>query len=382
LQHYFFDPAFAKDDLRSVAAAVAEMATPDDLILLPYAGYAFQFEYGGDTPVVLPAQVRPDALWPDLADWSAQPRRLLRVMDQSDVTAAAGLLPFALESGGWLVQQLDFDGIQVAVYQLDAEIRPPDFQPAAAQFGPAATDGVWLEQGAAADTAVTLALTWQKTEAVEQPINAALRLVDSDGLPLAQGNEPLVDALNRPRSVGGNRRDRDHLPSSAVAPGTPPLTFAVDLSLYTETEAGITAVERVDQAGQQVVLGQVSLSPPVGVANPYELADSLPPLPTPTTFGDGLTLLAAGVDRQEIAPGQSLLVVLKWQAERGDLPAIEPRVALVQGDDVLVESVGCACAGALSDRFVAGGRGGGGASVFAHPGGGARSGAAGGGGGG
>jgi hypothetical protein len=345
LQHYFFDPAFAKDDLRSVAAAVDGLAGPEDLILLPYAGYAFQFEYGGDTPIVLPAQVQPDTLWPDLADWSGQPRRLFRVMDQSDVTAATGLLPFALESGGWLVQQLDFDGIQVAVYQLDAEIRPPEFQPAAAQFGPLRLTGVWLEQRAAANTAVTLALTWQKTEAIEQPINAALRLVDSDGLPLAQGNEPLVDALNRPPAlwpIGETVITYHRLP---IAPGTPPLTFTVDLSLYTETEAGIVPVERVDQAGQQVVLGQVSLSPAVGVANPYELADALPPLSTPTIFGDGLALLAAGVDRQEIAPGQSLLVVLKWQAERGDLPAIQPRVALVQGDDVLVESVGAPALG-------------------------------------
>ncbi len=339
LQHYFFDPAFAKDDLRTVAAALAEMAAPTDVILLPYAGYAFQLEYHGAAPVVLPEQVRPDALWPDLAAWSAQPRRLFRVMDEADLTTTAGLLPFALESGGWLVQQLDFDGIQVAVYQLDAAIRPPDFQPAAAQFGPLRLTGVWLEQGAAADTAVTLALAWQKTEATDEAINAALRLVDSDGLPLAQGNEPLVDALNRPPalwSIGETVTTYHRLP---VAMGTPPLTFTVDLSLYQETEAGIAPVERVDQAGQQVVLGQVSLSPLVGVANPYELADLLPPLPTRTIFGDGLTLLAAGVDRQEIAPGQSLLVVLKWQAVQGDLPPIEPGVALVQGDDVLVESI-------------------------------------------
>lgn len=339
LQHYFFDPAYAKDDLRTVAAAVAGMATPDDLILLPYAGYAFQFEYSGDTPVVLPEQVRPDTLWPDLAKWSAQPRRLFRVMDQSDITTTAGLLPFALESGGWLVQRLDFDGIQVAIYELDATIRPPDFQLAAAQFGPLRLTGVWLEQGAAADTAVTLALAWQKTAVNDLPVNAALRLVDSDGLPLAQWNEPLVDALNRPTNLWQTGEEVITYHRLPVAPGTPPLTFAVDLSLYTETEAGITPVERVDQAGQQVVLGQVSLSPPVGVGNPYELADALPPSPTPTIFGDGLTLLAAGVDRQEIAPGQSLLVVLKWRSERGDLPAIEPRVALVQGDDVLVESV-------------------------------------------
>ncbi|MFZ1397748.1 MAG: glycosyltransferase family 39 protein, partial [Candidatus Promineifilaceae bacterium] len=157
LQHYFFDPAFAKDDLRTVAAAVEEMAEPDDLILLPYAGYAFQFEQKGDTPVVVPAQARPDALWPGLAEWSAQSRRLFRVLDEADITSSAGLLPFALESGGWLEQRLAFDGLQVAVYQLEAAIGPPDFAPLAAQFGPLQLTGVWLEQGAAADTAVTLA---------------------------------------------------------------------------------------------------------------------------------------------------------------------------------------------------------------------------------
>ncbi|MCB8981209.1 MAG: glycosyltransferase family 39 protein [Ardenticatenaceae bacterium] len=345
LQHYFFDPAYAKDDLRTVAAAVAEMAMPDDLILLPYAGYAFQFEYSGDTPVVLPEQVQPNTLWPDLATWSAQPRRLFRVIDESDITTTVGLLPFALESGGWLEQRLDFDGIQVAVYQLETEIKPPDFQSAAAQLGPLRLTGVWLEQGAAADTAVTLALSWQKTDANEQQINTALRLVDRDGLPLAQWNEPLVDALNRPTNLwqpGEAVITYHRLP---VAPGTPPLTFAVDLSLYSETAAGIVPIERVDQAGQQVILGQVNLSPPVGVANPYDLADSLSPLPTPTIFAGGLTLMAAGVDRQEIAPGQSLLVVLKWQAERGDLLALEPRVVLVQGNDVLVESVGAPALG-------------------------------------
>ncbi len=339
LHRYFFDPAFAKDDMRAVAATLEEMAEPGDLILLPYAGYAFQFEYNGDTPVVMPEQVRPDTLWPDLADWSAQQRRLFRIMDKADITTTAGLLPFALESGGWLVQRLDFDGIQVAVYELEEAIKPPSFRPESAKFGPLRLTGVWLEQGAAADTAVSIALAWQKTEANDQHYSVALRLVDGDGLSLAQWNEPLVDALNRPTGLwlpGEEVITYHRLP---VVPGTPPLTFAVDLSLYRETAAGIEPVERVDQAGQQVVLGETSLSRPLGVANPYQLADSLAPLPMPEVFADSLALLAAGVDRQEIAPGQSLLVVLKWQALQGDLPAMEPRVVLLQGDDVLAESV-------------------------------------------
>ncbi len=339
LQHYFFDPAYAKEDLRTVAATLEEMAETDDLILLPYAGYAFKFEYDGDTPVVIPKQVRADVLWPDLAAWSARPRRLFRIVDGADITTAAGLLPFALESGGWLVQQLDFGDTQVAVYQLETEVRPPEFRPAAAQFGSLWLTGVWLEQGVAADTAVTLALSWEKTEANDQEYSTALRLVDSNGLALAQWDEPLVDALNRPTGLWQSGETVITYHRLPVTPGTPPLTFTVDLSLYQETEIGIEPVERLDEAGQQVDLGQVSLSPPVGVANPYRLADSLAPSPTPTIFADGLALLAASVDRQEIAPGQSLLVALKWQSVQGDSPLVEPRVALVQGNDVLVESV-------------------------------------------
>ena len=337
---YFFDEAAAKADMRGVADFLAETAVPNDLILLPDGGYALQFEYDGETPLVMPQLDQPDALWQNFGNWSAQPRRLFRVTDEADVTTTQGEIPFALESGGWLEQQLDYDGLRVSVYQLASPIALSETTPITVQFGALQLTGVWIEQGAANDTAVSIALAWQKAAEDENRYRAALRLIDIDGLPLAQWDQRLLDEIGRPTEsweLGESIITYHRLP---ITLGTPPLTFEVDLSVYRLTEDGmIETVKPPDWPGHHAILGETTLTQSVGVHNPYRLSGTLPSLPQPVLFNDSLELQAVGIDRREITPGQSLLVALRWRARHGELADYQPRVALEQAGEILVESV-------------------------------------------
>ena len=339
LWYYFVDPAFAKDDVRGVARYLETAASPNDLIIAPDAGWALEFEYGGDVPITQPG-LGGGAAWAAAPAWTNRPRRVFTLSPAAGDRDWQGFLPFVLEQSGQLTAVTRFDGLILREYLTEQPVSPLRFDPVFAQFGPLQLTGVWVEQDAAADTAVTLALQWQLTEPAADRLGVSLQLADVDGWPLAQKDRLLVDERGFPTDLWPVNQPVVTYHVLPIPPGTPPLTYRLQAGVYRELPDGVSGVEWRDETGapqgQQITLvEELRLSPRTAVAdNPYQLKAGLPPLPQPESLADGLTLTAVGLDRGEAAPGQAVTAVLVWQAEK-PLPEMRPRLELWQGSQLL-----------------------------------------------
>ncbi|MEJ2749753.1 MAG: glycosyltransferase family 39 protein, partial [Anaerolineae bacterium] len=226
LNLYFFDPAVAKDDMRGVAHYLETAAAPDDLILVQDAGWALEFEYNGRTPITMPDIADPVEMWRRLGQETVQPRQIFTVMSATDSRDWQGVIPFALEQAGSLVAIQQFDGLVVRQYAITQPVAPPQMAAVAANFGDLQLVGAQVENDVAADTALTVALSWQVTGTVPRAY-LDLRLLDVDNWPLAHKNDLLLDISGQPTDQWPSGQIVTTYHILPIPPGTPPLTYAL-----------------------------------------------------------------------------------------------------------------------------------------------------------
>ncbi len=341
---YFFDPDVAKADMRGAAQYLETAAAATDLIVVPDAGWAFNFEYQGDTPIVMPSFAQPDEMWQRLAQWSDQPRHIFTVMPDRDSRDWQGVLPFALENAGNLVSVTRFDGLIVRDYAIRQPISPPPMTDVFVDYGPLQLVGLWVEEDAAANTALTVALQWRVVAADIARYHADIRLLDADEWPLTHDGKLLVDTTGLPTDEWQPNQIVTTYHLLPLPSGTPPLTYTAAITLLAvEPDGRLRPADWLNETGapqgQQFRLPEpVRFSPRIEpLLNPYAVGD-LPSLPEPARLADGLTLVASGLDRGRVAPGQSLFVGLKWQATDTPLPDLRPKLLLMQAGDELAVS--------------------------------------------
>lgn len=342
LGYYFFDPDVAKDDVRGVARYLETAVSPNDLIVVPDIGWALEFEYNGRAPIVYPELANPDAMWQNFAEWTSSPRQIFTMMSATDNRDWQNVIPYALESAGAQVATTRFDGLVVRQYDIFRPVVRPQLDELTANFGDLQLLGAAIENDVAADSAITLALRWQKTGANAPRSYLGLRLLDVDGWLLRNSSSLLLDPAGRPTDFW----QIDQLVTTyhvlPIPPGTPPLTYNLALGLAAEAgDGGQRPFDLLDAAGspqgQQLVLtDNLTLAAGLGLENPYRVKQLLPRLSEPVTVAPGLSLVAAGLDRGEVGPGQSLLVSLEWLAATAPLADVRPQVVLRQGQTDLV----------------------------------------------
>jgi len=335
LRAYFFDLAFAKDDVEGVALYLEEMAEPDDLILIPEGDWSLTFAYEGEAPVEMPRLAAEEETWADLACWTAHRRRVFVMDYRREVRDWRPAVFFALESAGARVSRRDLRGLSVFLYKLDHPVEAPALATVGARFDPIALTQTWVEAETPADTALTLALRWRLQGTTDRRYGLAIRLLDVDGWPLATRNVLLLDGQVRPTDRWTADQEATTYHVLPIPPGTPPLTYTLTVGLYAEAEGGPRPLNLLDAQGaprgQWLELSAVRLAAPQGVEDdPYRTGGGPPSLPRPVALATGLRLLGAALDRSALAPGQSLFTTLRWQATRAPLPDLRPRLALVQ----------------------------------------------------
>ena len=345
LHAWYCDPYFGKDDVRGLAAHLEAETTAGDLIVAPWQDWSLDYAYHGPTPIIRPNPAGESATWETLATQTAAARRVFLVDYLRDNRDRRGLIPFALESTGSLIERRSFKGLRVRLYEL---YTPPLPSPLGGieggHFGPLRLTAAWMEQSPPADTAVTLALRWRCGGAITVPLRIGLRLRDLDGWELSATDDYLLDddGLPTDRWTDGEEAITYHI--LPLVPGTPPLTYTISVGVYTTGDEGaVHPLDLLDAAGnpqgQSYQVGSVTLSPARGLRDdPYGIALDLPPLPHHTALAEGLLLEGAALDRQTVAPGQSLFVTLRWRrgAVIAPLPDLRPTLTLSQAGHTLV----------------------------------------------
>jgi hypothetical protein len=210
--------------------------------------------------------------------------------------------------------------------------------PTQTRFGPLRLTAVSIQSHAPADTALTLALRWQLEQPITERLTVALRLLDVDGWQLATTDHILVDESGRPTELWPLTTPITTYHVLPMPPGTPPLTYTLSASVYSQGYNGPQPLEVLDEQGapqgQQWQQPGIQLAPSLGLSNPYRIASNIKSFEQPLTVSDGLLLSGAEIGPSQIGAGQPLLVQLQWQATR-PLPDIRPVLQLIQGEQIL-----------------------------------------------
>lgn len=344
---YFTHPAVQKDDVRGAARFLAEQASPDDVIFIPNTDWSLLFEYDGLAPVVMPDTDHYEVMWPQLAEATRAGQTAFQMDYRRGTLDFQQVVAFALEAAGRLTAVTPFDGPEVRRYELARPLTPPTLTPFAADYGPMQLTGIWLEQGAEADTAAAIAMQWQVSQPIPDKWTISLRL-EGDGVAGIAHDFALLDEKGRPTNLWqpGQVVTTYHL--LPLPPGTPPVTLTATARMYKTVPDGIQTVDaqtaEFPYPQPAISLGVVALAPPASSQSPYGLMPDVPLLDTPVLL-DGFSLIGFGLDRDVYAPGQPVYVRLLWQAGAAGLADVRPSLRVVQDGRVLVEDARAPVAG-------------------------------------
>ncbi len=372
LGRYFFDANATKPDIRGVASLLESIAGPGDLIFVPDTDWSLPFEYHGDAAVLMPglphAPHDPDSPLARALDCTggeacAESGRVFVVDYPRGTRDWQDRLPFELERRGHWAGLTSFHGVELREYHLTERpgplpaCEPDDPATFVARFDSLYLESVWIEQGAASDTAVAVALCWRvgPEESRETPTaahTASLVLRDPiTGERVSQADTPL---LNR----AGATTD-DWLPGEIVvtyhllplAPGTPPVEMDLALGVYrsvddvvdaTDEDSSTSLLEGFDAqnnpAGQLIPLGMAALIPSIGLTSTRHDVAQPPLWDVAVELADGLHLAGARFSPGPYRPGQTIRVGLSWRSSAASLPDLRPSLRLEQDGVALVEN--------------------------------------------
>jgi 4-amino-4-deoxy-L-arabinose transferase-like glycosyltransferase len=344
LGHYFFDPAFAKDDMRQVAQILKEetslpTAVTNNLILIPKSDWSLPFIYDGDLPIQMADAFDPEKVWIDLADWTKSVETVFTLDYANNFYDWQGVVPVALESAGNLVQRWQVDDLILSQYRLDMPVVEPQLVPRNGRFGDIVLLGSWVNPTATTADGVTVAVKWRLLAPVTHNYSVVFRVDDGTGMDLAYRDDQLLSANGRPTNrwqVGEEVTTYHFVP---FVEGIPPLSYDLMMRVYI-VEGEVQTFDYIDgqgvPQGQALTLGEMVVKrPSPNQSNVYGFVNPRLPLPEPFLLADGLLLTHVSPDQTVLAPGQQLLLRLRWQATTS-LPDLRPRFVLRQDGQELV----------------------------------------------
>lgn len=329
----YFNPAFTKDDWRQVAHFLEKNRHPDEPILL-VSGHAFPVfthYYRGGGWVPLPDSPTLDTTrvlgWTEtartLAEVLAGARGVWLVGWQNEVVDPDRLVDFIITSAGGVEKPTPgFWGIEVRHWEFPSPahvpLEPPIQVPLEVNFDNVIELKGWTPPTTPppADQGIPLTLFWSLRTSTELDLKVALDVVDEAGFRWGQldrrpGNYFYPTFRWRPHEV---RPGRYVIP---LKPGTPPGTYAVDLTVYTdERPQGLEVLDATGAPqGRRVRLGTVQVGPPKQPAAMYSLPEQANEHNVQLLHH--ITLVASRTTPGGmLEPGQYVPVALWWRADR------------------------------------------------------------------
>lgn len=326
IRAYLFDPFFAKQDIRGVAALLREWAESGDVALVPWQDQSLPYYDTAPARVEMLDFREPNTAWESLADLTGDAGRIF-VMEYDHTTRdPLGLTAYALEHAGALEEVVALRGVSVAIYRLGGPFTPPELQPIDVDLGEARLVGIQADP-APSDNALTVALAWQAGQTSE-PLKATVQLLDSLGNTVALNDRVLLDPL---RHTSDEWPPGTRVVNTYVLPlpqGTPPVTYDVGVALYPAAE---------NRPGDVQAVTQVALLPPTGApGDPYAIGDLGLDPSVSGQLTPGLALTGALYFPREARPGDSIDVMLRWGTS-APLPDLEPALRLEKDGETILD---------------------------------------------
>src|SRR5690606_31236568 len=125
----------------------------------------------------------------------------------------------------------------------------PTLQPTLANFDGLQLTGAWLQPTAVANTAVTVALRWQRTSSEPNRYNVRLTPINRQGMAQGQQSALLLDSDGRPTDQWPIRQLVTTTPTLPIRLGSGPQTWQRRLGVDQLLPDGPTAVELSDGTG-------------------------------------------------------------------------------------------------------------------------------------
>lgn len=338
--------AAAHDDARGVARYLAEVAGPQDLVLIDtdspfrYYGRTWQAPY-----IILPDEPPNDARYRERLNQAAVGRAFVyhvRWLESSH--DAKEVVSFYLRSQAEWLGQRDFPGFEVDVYRVGdlSAFAEPRCQGVAYGFeGPVALVGAGIGPGrdlvgkgqipsVVAGGLLPATLRWQVAGRVGQNLSALLVMVDERGAPVGQVGRDLVNSAHVFSARWNPGEESTNFYLLPVPEGTPPGEYRLQAILH--LSGGGRRLDILDAAGRpqgtEVDLGRVNVVSPTaaGRANPQ----------APTTlahdFGP-LQLVSAAAPTGPAKPGDRLSLALRWRAAERPARDLQVKITLRFGAD-------------------------------------------------
>lgn len=319
----YFNPAYARDDYRSLYAYIVENSHPGEAIILdaPWQGGTFRYYYRGHlTRYGLPREYPPaEKTIGDLQAVAKEHTGVWLVLYGNVSADPEGLIERWLEKNGYLASDDWFGGVRLSHYllPLPSDLTEEIPNPQAITFGGSlALLGYQLEpEEATSGQSLHLTLYWKAIEAMAHDYHLSSYLLDEKGESWAQRDfAPLEGA--HPTSGWAQAevvRDQYRLP---IPPGVPPGRYDLTLTVYSgEDLLPLPVHSRGSPTPEsRVRLARVEIAPlfepPSLPAPPIEKAIR-------ADFVHCVALLGYGTEGARLRGGEEVDLYLLWQAKMG-----------------------------------------------------------------
>jgi len=323
LLNNYFNPAYARDDYRSLYAYIMENSHPGEAIILdaPWQAGTFHYYYRGHlTRYSLPSEYPPgEKTIGDLQALAEEHTGVWLVLYGSASADPEGLIEGWLEENGYLTSDDWFGGVRLShhLLPLPSDLTEDIPNPQAITFGGSlALLGYQLEpEEVTSGQSLHLTLYWKAVEEMANDYHLSFCLLGEEGESWAQRDfTPLEGA--HPTSgwaEGEVVRDQYRLP---IPPGVPPGRYDLTLAVYSGEDllplpvhsgGSLTPENRVHLATVEIA---PLFEPPSLPAPPIEKA-------LRADFVPCVTLLGYGTEGERLQGGEEVRLYLLWQAREG-----------------------------------------------------------------
>jgi hypothetical protein len=179
-----------------------------------------------------------------------------------------------------------------------------------------------------------LSLSWSATTQIDRDYAFSIRLLDAQGHVVLQRDSQSQNEPHPTSTWKTGERVIDHY-GIRIPTATLPGKYRIEVYAYDPANGSTLSVTGADGKPVSSTLGEITVLPPTGpLPSTDDLLERIQDLqlqPQTGPAAQGIRLVASAVEQNSRAAGESLRIVLLWQAEVK--PEGDPQVTLAAGDE-------------------------------------------------